>query len=570
MNRIPKIVFSRSGKLGTEGTGALTSAEAWRDGSGLGKYPTRSGNDRKLEPSDHHHRRRGRGVATAEAGGRRHPARPWRRGICPVAHREWRTRRDSACSSIRWRWVRAFRSSAPSPQSPGSSWSSTRRFPAGPLRTSIGRRRHDRRFGSDTAAPRRHPPEPRGTRMIIVSGRIFTKPGQRDAFLEGSREAIAAARKAEGCHDFSVSPDLVEADRVNVYEEWQSESAMLAFRGDGPGDDLSALIERAEVRRHSVRKSGARCGPAQPAPILFEETGPCPKHSSPRPRSPLRSRFSPPGASDAYREARTETAGRRDRAEAAHGGGPPAAQRRALPQGPELVEDFTFDGLGPDGVADEAASGGPVSRDGTNLAGDLPLHVPAPRDGHPARCQRRGDREAPVEGAARPSCTALLDQLNAAAPHFEAAGGNFAVMAKTALPNLLAVARDREWKNLRLISSAGSDFDRLYHAADHDGQAPMLFTFARDPDGTVRFFWASDMTFAGGIPGRIIAPRAPSSRSGQCSTSHRAGEGSSTSRWTTTAATACRRGRRHDGPARCREGRPPGLCRQRPRRDRGP
>jgi quinol monooxygenase YgiN len=92
--------------------------------------------------------------------------------------------------------------------------------------------------------------------MIIVSGRITTKAGKRDAFLKGSQGAVVAARKAEGCRDFSVSADLVEPDRVNVYEEWQSAKAMLVFRGDGPGDDLSALIESAEVRRHSIRKSG--------------------------------------------------------------------------------------------------------------------------------------------------------------------------------------------------------------------------------------------------------------------------------------------------------------------------
>lgn len=92
--------------------------------------------------------------------------------------------------------------------------------------------------------------------MIIVSGRIFTKPGKRDAFLEASREAVEAARLAEWCQDFVVSADPIDANRVNVYEEWQSVKAMLAFRGDGPGDDLSALIDHADVRRHSIRKSG--------------------------------------------------------------------------------------------------------------------------------------------------------------------------------------------------------------------------------------------------------------------------------------------------------------------------
>lgn len=92
--------------------------------------------------------------------------------------------------------------------------------------------------------------------MIIVSGRLYIAPGRREAFLTGSREAVEAARRAPGCRDFVVAADPLEADRVNVYEEWESETKLEAFRGEGPGEDLSALIIRASVRRHLVASSG--------------------------------------------------------------------------------------------------------------------------------------------------------------------------------------------------------------------------------------------------------------------------------------------------------------------------
>lgn len=92
--------------------------------------------------------------------------------------------------------------------------------------------------------------------MIIVSGRIFVEPGERDRFLASSRAAIVQARTTPGCRDFVVAADPVEADRVNVYEEWDSEAQMLAFRDAGPGDDLVSLIERAHVARHEVVSSG--------------------------------------------------------------------------------------------------------------------------------------------------------------------------------------------------------------------------------------------------------------------------------------------------------------------------
>lgn len=178
-----------------------------------------------------------------------------------------------------------------------------------------------------------------------------------------------------------------------------------------------------------------------------------------------------------------------------------AVQRRALPPGPALVEDFQFDGLGADGHPTKLGFGD-LFRDGTNSL--VVYHYMFPRHAMDDRAGAESGETAslPLKDQPCPSCTALLDQLNAAVPHFEAAGGNFIVMAKTALPNLLAVARDREWKNLRLISSAGSTFDRLYHAESDDGQNPMLFTFSRDPDGTIRFFWASDLTFTDGDPGQ--------------------------------------------------------------------
>ena len=88
--------------------------------------------------------------------------------------------------------------------------------------------------------------------MIIVSGRIYVDPGRRQEFVASSAVAVALARETEGCLDFVVAADPLDADRVNVYEEWESEEALQAFRSDGPGDDLSAVIRRADVHQREV------------------------------------------------------------------------------------------------------------------------------------------------------------------------------------------------------------------------------------------------------------------------------------------------------------------------------
>jgi quinol monooxygenase YgiN len=92
--------------------------------------------------------------------------------------------------------------------------------------------------------------------MIIVSGRIYVRPGARPEFLKSSLEAVAQARQSRGCRDFVVAADPIEPDRVNVYEEWESEEALLTFRGGGPGQDLTSSIVRADVSRHVVASSG--------------------------------------------------------------------------------------------------------------------------------------------------------------------------------------------------------------------------------------------------------------------------------------------------------------------------
>jgi quinol monooxygenase YgiN len=92
--------------------------------------------------------------------------------------------------------------------------------------------------------------------MIIVSGRIYVRPGARQEFLTSSVAAVAQARRARGCRDFVVAADPIEPDRVNIYEEWESEEALLAFRGNGPDEDLSSSIVRADVSRHMVLSSG--------------------------------------------------------------------------------------------------------------------------------------------------------------------------------------------------------------------------------------------------------------------------------------------------------------------------
>ena len=91
--------------------------------------------------------------------------------------------------------------------------------------------------------------------MIIVSGKLYLRAGAMEGFLAASAEAVAQARRAPGCRDFVVAADPLEPERVNVYEEWESEQDLLKFRGEGPDNDMWASVVRASVFRHEVSSS---------------------------------------------------------------------------------------------------------------------------------------------------------------------------------------------------------------------------------------------------------------------------------------------------------------------------
>jgi quinol monooxygenase YgiN len=52
--------------------------------------------------------------------------------------------------------------------------------------------------------------------------------------------------------DFAISADLLDPGRINVYERWESQSAVEAFRGSGPSDEQGAAMISASVVEFDV------------------------------------------------------------------------------------------------------------------------------------------------------------------------------------------------------------------------------------------------------------------------------------------------------------------------------
>jgi len=159
-----------------------------------------------------------------------------------------------------------------------------------------------------------------------------------------------------------------------------------------------------------------------------------------------------------------------------------AEARRALPPGGAVPEDYVFQEAGAHGEPTDVRLSELFAPDKDTLV----LY---------------NFMFGPEMDAACPSCTSFLDAFDGAARHVSQRV-NLAVVAKSPLPRILAHARDRGWRHLRLLSSAGNDYNRDYFGESEDGdQLPMLNVFRRD-DGTIRHFWGSELMFATPEPGQ--------------------------------------------------------------------
>jgi predicted dithiol-disulfide oxidoreductase (DUF899 family) len=205
-----------------------------------------------------------------------------------------------------------------------------------------------------------------------------------------------------------------------------------------------------------------------------------------------------PGESAEYRAARNQLLeqeiGLRRAMEAV------AAARRRLPPGGVVPEDYVFHGQGADGAPAEVRLSQLFAPGRTTLLIYSMMFPRAPDDTSPGPS---GGQTAllPLAEGPCPSCTALIDQLDGAAEH-ASQRVNLAVAAKAPIERVLTFARERGWRRLRLLSSAGTTYNRDYLAETADGsQQPMLNVFHRDGD-TIRHFWGSELFYAPVDPGQ--------------------------------------------------------------------
>jgi len=153
-----------------------------------------------------------------------------------------------------------------------------------------------------------------------------------------------------------------------------------------------------------------------------------------------------------------------------------AEMRRGLPQGP-VVEDYVF-------------LEGPEDLD----AGDTPVRsvrlselFTAPGRSLVVYHLMLGKRQT----SPCPMCTMWIDGYNAVAQHV-GQNADLVIAAAADPATLRAHARNRGWRDLRLLSCGDSTFKRDLGSEDADGnQDSTISVFTRDRDGAVRHFYTA-------------------------------------------------------------------------------
>lgn len=88
--------------------------------------------------------------------------------------------------------------------------------------------------------------------MVIVAGFIHVEPHRRDTYLASCAEVIRQARRTPGCLDFAITADPLDPGRVDVFERWESQTAVEAFRGSGPDAEQQDAIVSGRVSEYDV------------------------------------------------------------------------------------------------------------------------------------------------------------------------------------------------------------------------------------------------------------------------------------------------------------------------------
>ncbi|WP_295807927.1 antibiotic biosynthesis monooxygenase family protein [uncultured Nitratireductor sp.] len=92
--------------------------------------------------------------------------------------------------------------------------------------------------------------------MIVIAGHMAVPPEERRAHVAAHADMIRRARNHPGCVDFAICEDALDPARVNLFELWENDAALDAWRRVANPPASDAPLSAVTVRKHHVSHSG--------------------------------------------------------------------------------------------------------------------------------------------------------------------------------------------------------------------------------------------------------------------------------------------------------------------------
>jgi predicted dithiol-disulfide oxidoreductase (DUF899 family) len=187
-----------------------------------------------------------------------------------------------------------------------------------------------------------------------------------------------------------------------------------------------------------------------------------------------------PGESDEYRQARDELL--QEEIDLRRQITKVAARRRELPLGGPVPTDYEFQEWDADAGRPRNVALSALFDDGKDTLFLYSFMVVPEEQG------------LPFVGPC-PSCTSIIDGIDGALRHVSDRV-SFAVAAAAPIEQFREHGERRGWRDVRLLSAAGSTYSRDYGAEDENGnQWPLATVFVRRGDN-IHHFWSSELWLA--------------------------------------------------------------------------
>jgi hypothetical protein len=70
--------------------------------------------------------------------------------------------------------------------------------------------------------------------------------------VRGERGSATSASRSFALRTASITVDLLDPGRVNLFERWEKQAAVDAFRGSGPGNKQGAAMSSVSVAEYDI------------------------------------------------------------------------------------------------------------------------------------------------------------------------------------------------------------------------------------------------------------------------------------------------------------------------------